>query len=132
MLFFLEDVDIIDGEGDTAFGVGALCRRESEYDMQVTVSTRHGNVSDTTREQIESKIQKLKRYYERLSAAEVTIDLEPRSNPQVDIRITAEPKKEFVVQVQEGDLTASFDAALRKLEQQLKKFKEKLTDKRPD
>lgn len=100
--------------------------------MQITFSVRRGSVSTLTTEKMQTKIEKLQKFYERISSAEVTIDLEVRENPALTLLIKAEPKKEFVVQTQCGELFASLDEALKKLEQQLKKFKEKLTDTRPE
>ncbi|MDO4584805.1 MAG: ribosome-associated translation inhibitor RaiA [Planctomycetia bacterium] len=100
--------------------------------MQISISARHGSISDLTREKIESKVSKLQRFFERIQAIEVTVDLETRENPLVDIQLTTEHRKTFVVQTQSGELFVSLDEGIHKLEQQIKKYKEKLCDRRPE
>lgn len=96
--------------------------------MQITFSVRRGSLSDAHTEKIQAKVEKLTRFYDRISSTEVVIDLEDRNNPALTLLLKVEPKKELVVQAQSGELFASLDEALKKMEQQLKKFKEKLTD----
>ena len=98
--------------------------------MQTTISVRHGSVEDATRELIETKLSKLQKFFDRPATLEVTLDLEPRNDPAMDVQLTAD-RKVFVVRVQAGDLRSSLDDALYKLEQQIKKYKEKMQDKRP-
>ncbi|MBQ9454507.1 MAG: ribosome-associated translation inhibitor RaiA [Thermoguttaceae bacterium] len=100
--------------------------------MQVTLSVRRGSISSPNTEKIQSKVEKLTRFYDRIASAEVVVDLEDRNNPALTLLLKVEPKKELVVQSQAGELFASLDEALKKMEQQLKKFKEKLTDPRVD
>lgn len=100
--------------------------------MQVKVSTRHGEVSEQTTAKIISKVEKLERFYDRLTEASVTLDLSTRANPKIDITVSADRKKDFVADAQAGELFISLDDAIRKIEQQVKKFKEKLQDRRPD
>lgn len=96
--------------------------------MLISISTRHGQVSDETQERIKQKLQKLPRWYDRLTAIELTIDLERRDAPSVDLRVTAK-KREFVAACQATELFAAIDAVLEKMEQQLRKHKEKLEDR---
>ena len=46
--------------------------------VQMNISIRHGHVSDATQAMIREKLEKLTRLYDRISAIEVTIDLEHR------------------------------------------------------
>jgi putative sigma-54 modulation protein len=97
--------------------------------VQIKISTRHGNVSDDTRSKITAKLEKLTRYFERLTAIEVTIDLERRDQPHVDLKVSAEHKHDFVASVRSDELMASIDQAIHKLEQQLRKYKEKIQER---
>ena len=97
--------------------------------MQINISARHGSVSDATRERIVETVEKLPRYSERLVAIEVTVDLERREEPSVDVRVSAEHKHDFVATARSADLMASIDQAIHKLEQQLRKYKEKVQDR---
>ena len=48
----------------------------------MNISIRHGHVSDATQAMIQEKLEKLTRLYDRISAIEVTIDLEHRDRPR--------------------------------------------------
>ncbi|OHB75653.1 MAG: ribosomal subunit interface protein [Planctomycetes bacterium RBG_16_64_10] len=94
--------------------------------MQVTIATRHGQLSETTQAKITEKVQRLSRIFERLTAIDVTVDLEDRETPHVDIKVSAEHKHDFVATQGSANLMASVDGALHKLEQQLRKYKERI------
>jgi putative sigma-54 modulation protein len=96
--------------------------------VQINISTRHGHLSDATRAKISAKVERLARLFERLSAIEVTVDLEHEESPTVDVRVSAEHKHDFVAAEQSTSLMASLDGAIHKLEQQLRKYKEKVQD----
>ncbi len=97
--------------------------------MQIRISTRHGNLSEETRSRITAKLEKLGRVFERLTAIEVTVDLERRDDPEVDLRVSAEHKHDFVATDRSGELMASIDQALHKVEMQIRKYKEKIQDR---
>lgn len=96
--------------------------------MQITVSTRHGHISEATREKLTAKLEKLSKIFERLMAIEVTVDLEHKEEPGVDLRVSAEHKHDFVASERAPELMAALDGAIHKLEQQLRKYKEKVQD----
>lgn len=94
--------------------------------MQTTISVRHGQLSEATQEKLTEKVEKLLRYFERLTAIEVTVDLEHPENPEVELNVSAEHKRDFVAKDQSGELWAAVDGAVHKMEQQLKKYKQKI------
>ena len=96
--------------------------------MQVSIAARHGSLGDGIRAKIQAKAEKLSRLFERLLAVEVTIDLEHEASPSVDIRVSAEHKHDFVATEQADTVLAAVDGAIHKLEQQLRKYKEKVQD----
>ena len=97
--------------------------------MQIRISTRHGNISDKTNVWVTEKLEKLTRFFDRLTDIEVTIDLEHRDSPRVDLRVSAEHKHDFVATDQSEDLMISIDKVVDKMEQQLRKYKEKVRDR---
>ncbi len=97
--------------------------------MQVRISTRHGSLSDETQSKIRAKVEKLTRLFDRLTAIEVTVDLERRDEPSVDLRVSAEHRHDFVASIRSNDLLGSIDLVMHKLEQQLRKYKEKIQDR---
>jgi putative sigma-54 modulation protein len=97
--------------------------------VQIKISTRHGNISDATREKISEKVERLSRLFERLTSIEVMVDMERREEPVVDLKVSAEHKHDFVATAQTEDIMASIDQVIHKLEQQLRKYKEKVVDR---
>lgn len=97
--------------------------------VQINIATRHGNLSDTTRAKISAKVSRLSRYFERLSAIDVTVDLEHNDTPIVEIRVSAEHKHDFVATDRTSDLWRSVHGAVQKVEQQLRKYKDKVLER---
>ena len=97
--------------------------------MQVSISARHGQLSETTREKVAARFEKLSRIFERLTAIEVTINLEHKETLVVEVLVSAEHKHDFVATEQAGDLLQALDGAMHKVEQQLRKYKEKVLDR---
>lgn len=97
--------------------------------MQVSISARHGNLSDASRQKIEEKVDKLTRIFERLTSIDVTIDLEHDETPSVDLRVSAEHKHDFVAADRSTSLMGSVDTVVHRMEQQLRKYKEKIQNR---
>ena len=97
--------------------------------MQIKISTRHGSISDATRQKISEKVERLNRLFERLTSIEVMVDMERREEPVVDLKVSAEHKHDFVATAQTEDIMASIDQVIHKLEQQLRKYKERVVDR---
>jgi len=96
--------------------------------VQVQISARHGHLSDATREKMTAKLERLSRLFDRLLGIEVTVDLADEQNPTVDVRVSAEHKHDFVANETSTSLMAALDGVVHKLEQQLRKYKEKVQD----
>ena len=94
--------------------------------MQINISARHGDLSAATQEKISEKVAKLTRFFDRLTAIHVTVDLEHRETPSVEVRVSAELSDGFIATDSSNSVVAALDSAVRKIEQQLKKHKEKL------
>ena len=96
--------------------------------MQVNVSTRHGHLSPASQSKIADKVSRLKRYFDRITALNVTVDLGNQALPAVEIVASAEHFHELVSHERAAQLWRSLDGAVQKLEQQLRKHKEKVRD----
>jgi len=94
--------------------------------VQISISTRHGHISDATRAKISGKVERLPRLFERLTSIEMTVDLEHPETPQVDLRVSAEHKHDFVATDRSAELMTSVDTVVHKLEQQLRKYKDRI------
>ena len=101
--------------------------------MQVEITCRHGSISPEFHDIIVRKSQKLLTYFERVTSIRVTISNEG-DRSTVEIIVDAEHKQGFVTS-HEGPQTGvgeSFDISLTKMEQQIRKYKDKLQDHRRD
>lgn len=98
--------------------------------MQINISARHGQISEATRTKLAAKLEKLPRLFERLTAIALTVDLEHKESPTVDLRVSAEHKHDFVASESSTDLLASVDGVIHKIEQQLRKYKQKIQEHR--
>jgi putative sigma-54 modulation protein len=96
--------------------------------VQLNIAIRHGHVSEPTQEMIRERVAKMARLYEHLGNVEVTIDMEHRDKPTVDLKVVV-TKHEFVAVGQAENLVAAVDMAIDKMEQQLRKHKEKVQDR---
>ncbi len=94
--------------------------------MQISISAKHGHLSAATQEKITEKVDKLQKFYDRLTAIRVLVDLEHREAVEVELRVAAEHTPEFVASERAADLFAALDVVLHKLEQQLRKHKERI------
>ena len=96
--------------------------------MQINVSSRHGHLSPASQSKITAKVSRLKRYFDRLTALNVTVDLQNSALPAVEMVASAEHMHDRVSHELSGQLWRSVDGAVQKLEQQLRKHKEKVRD----
>ena len=98
--------------------------------MQINISARHGELGAPMQERIREKVDKLIKYFDRLTAIHVTVDLEHRDAPLVELRLSAEHTEDFVATDGSTSVLAALDGALHKIERQLRKHKEKRTERR--
>lgn len=96
--------------------------------MQVNVSARHGHLSPASQSKIAAKVSRLRRYFDRLTALNVTVDLQNPTLPGVEIVASAEHFHDLVSHDHASQLWRGVDGAVQKLEQQLRKHKEKIRD----
>lgn len=97
--------------------------------MKIQVSTRHGQLSEASQQKISAKAEKLTRIFERLTSIDIVVDLSDEANPRVDLKVSAEHKHDFVAHDQSESLMGSLDVALERMEQQLRKYKEKVQER---
>ena len=100
--------------------------------MQVKISVRHGQLGEEKQAIIREKAQKLLHLFERLTMIEVTVDMKKTEadNCTVEFLVQAEHKHDFVAREQNKELFAAVDLVIDKLDQQVRKYKEKIQDHR--
>ncbi|OYW24099.1 MAG: ribosomal subunit interface protein [Planctomycetales bacterium 12-60-4] len=97
--------------------------------MQVAIACRHGSLHAETREHVTQKAEKLLTYFDRITAIQVTFDFS-NGEATAEILVDAEHKHNFVASEKAAEAGFAFDAALVKMEQQLRKYKEKIQNHR--
>ena len=97
--------------------------------MQIKISARHGHLSDATQQFIREKAEKLLHFFERIMSIEVTVDLK-NDVKLVEFLVSAEHKHDFVARESNSDILAAVDLVVDKLEGQLRRYKEKVQDRR--
>ncbi len=95
--------------------------------MQVKVSSRHGHVSPQDEAILREKGTKLQRFLDKVSEISITVDLQHVEEVMVEINVSAEHCPEFVASDKAKTVVSAFDGAMQKMEQQLRKQKEKMT-----
>lgn len=99
--------------------------------MQVAITCKHGTLSAGNQEYMTRKAEKLLTYFERVTAINVTTTFD-KLRVRVEILVDAEHKHNFVATEEGDDLIPTFDVAMHKMEQQIRKYKEKIQDHRRD
>jgi putative sigma-54 modulation protein len=97
--------------------------------VQIKISARHGHLSEATQQFIREKAQKLLHFFERIMSIEVTVDLK-NDLKFVEFLVSAEHKHDFVARESNTDILAAVDLVVDKLEGQLRRYKEKVQDRR--
>ena len=99
--------------------------------MQIKISARHGQLNEISSSRIREKAEKLLHYFDRLMMIEVTCDLH-EDLKQVEVLVSAEHKHDFVARERHKELLVAADAAVHKLEQQIRRYKQRIQDHRRD
>jgi putative sigma-54 modulation protein len=105
-----------------------LAHKEFHH-VQVAISCKHGQLTANQQEYLTRKAEKLLTYFERVTAIHVTVTKE-KGRVRVEILVDAEHKHNFVANDVGDDVVPTFDLTLHKMEQQIKKYKEKIQDHR--
>lgn len=97
--------------------------------MQVEVTARHGQIRQDVHDYIVRKSEKLVTYFDRVTAIHVTVEFE-HDRVEVEMQVDAEHKHDFVARHSGEDVPSTFDMTLHKMEQQIRRYKERIQDHR--
>lgn len=100
--------------------------------MQISVSTRHGHLSEASQGKLKNKAEKLTRIFDRITSIELVIDLKDENHPTVTLEVSAEHKHDFVAHetaTRADSLMGAVESAISKIEQQLRKYKTKVQER---
>lgn len=99
--------------------------------MEIKVTSRHGTIKAEAEEHIRRKSEKLLTYFERVTQIEITVDFE-HDDVKVELVVDTEHKHDFVASSEGDTVTTVFDATLSKMEQQIRRYKDKVQNHRRD
>ncbi|PKN79613.1 MAG: ribosomal subunit interface protein [Candidatus Cloacimonetes bacterium HGW-Cloacimonetes-1] len=94
--------------------------------MQITITARHFELTKAIRDHVENSCLKVKKYFDHIITVHVTLALENSRNI-CEISLHAS-KFSLQSEAEEMDMYQSIDNALDKMEVQIKKLKDKVTD----
>lgn len=97
--------------------------------MQVTVSGRHMGVNDALRDYCEKKAERLVRFYDRIQSIEVVLDGR-NGKHSAEMIVHSEGTSPFVAHELHDDVFAAVDLLLDKVEEQIRRHKEKLRNRK--
>jgi ribosomal subunit interface protein len=93
--------------------------------MQVIFSIRHGWLNLVIQERIRVKLQKLTRFSDRITEIDVIVDLKNEDAPVVETQISLEHTGGLLAVSVAADVMSAVDQVQHKLQQQLRRHKEK-------
>lgn len=96
--------------------------------MQLNVTGRHVDVTQPLRNYVETKFERLERHFDHVTNVHVILSVEKvRQKAEATIHISG---GNLYADAENGDMYAAIDALTDKLDRQIKKHKEKLTNHR--
>lgn len=97
--------------------------------MQISISSRHGSLSEEMHSYVNEKLSKFTKIFARIESIAVTIDLRPDSS-SVEILVNAEHNHDLVAREAAPSFHAAVDLAVHKMESQLRRYKERIQEHR--
>jgi putative sigma-54 modulation protein len=99
--------------------------------VQIEISTRHGSLGLEQQDYLRDKAEKLLKYFGRLMAIEIAVN-HLKHAWQVEIRVSAEHKHDFFASEEGSTPEAAMDQCVHKIEQQLRRYKERVQNHKGD
>lgn len=94
--------------------------------MQLNVTGHHVELTDSMQNYVESKMEKLERHFDHVTNVHVILSVEKqRQKAEATLHISG---ADVYADATDEDMYAAIDALIDKLDRQVKKHKEKLTD----
>lgn len=94
--------------------------------MKIDVTGHHVEVTDALRDYVNSKMERLERHFDIINQAHVVLSVE-KQRQKAEATLKVKGNKVFAEAV-DGDMYAAIDSLADKLDRQVKKHKEKMTD----
>jgi putative sigma-54 modulation protein len=93
--------------------------------VNIVIEARHMEVTNSLRQYVESKAEKLPKYYDNLHSIEIKLDLDA-DQPMTEIVVHAGKKNTFVASARNEDMYACVDQCMHKITEQLRRHKDRV------
>jgi putative sigma-54 modulation protein len=94
--------------------------------MQLSISGHHIDITDSLREYVETKIEKIERHFDIVSDVHCILTVEKlRHKAEATVNVNGGT---IYAEATEQDMYAAIDSLIDKLERRVRKYKEKLVD----
>ena len=97
--------------------------------VEVEIIAKHGELADSIQDAMVEKVSKLPRFFERTTGIHVVADMS-HAEPELEIIVSAEGTSDFFAKDKGTNVMVALDKTIAKIEQQLRKHKEKITEHR--
>lgn len=98
--------------------------------MDLNITTRHfDGLTDSLRSDIETRMVKLEKFFDRIVEAKVILS-EEKNRQIVEVSIHLPGGVRLLAKEEAGDMWAAVDLAIKKIEVQVKKVKDRKKDKK--
>ena len=94
--------------------------------MQITITGHHVEVTAPLRAYVTEKMQKLERHFDQVSSVNVILNVEKLQH-QAEATVKAGGRTIFAAETAK-DMYASIDKLIDKLDRQVRRYKERITD----
>lgn len=95
--------------------------------MQINISGHHVEITQALRDYVNDKLVRIERHFENATSAQVILSVEKlRHKAEATIHITG---NDIFADAVDENMYAAIDALVDKIDRQVKKRKEKMTDK---
>jgi putative sigma-54 modulation protein len=93
--------------------------------VNIVIEARHMEVTDSLRDYVESKAEKLPKFYDSIHSIEIKLDMEA-DQLMSEIVVHAGKKITFVASARNEDMYACVDKSLHKIAEQLRRHKDRV------
>ncbi len=99
--------------------------------MKIQFTARHFKAGEELQQRIQGEIDRLEKFYERITACHVVLDAERKSRLLAEITVSARGRQ-LVAKAESDGMLKAFEDSLDKIERQLKKMNEKIREHRKE
>lgn len=98
--------------------------------MQIKLSGHHVEITQALHDYVHDKLERIERHFDNVTSVQVILSVEKlRHQAEATIHVAG---NEIFADAVDEDMYAALDALIDKIDRQIKKHKEKLTDKHRD